>query len=104
LKLQELTNQYSKHKNIAKIIDAIEKTERNKIHLKGLYTSAASLFIYALQKHAGTSNLIILPDKEKAAYFFNDLQNIDKTKNKLFFLASSFKKDFSKLSDIKLSE
>jgi len=104
LKLQELTNQYSKHKNIAAITDAIKKSKINKIHLKGLYTSASSLFLDILQKKINRTNLIILSNKEDAAYFFNDLQNIDKTKNKFYFLTSSYKKDFSKLTDIKLSE
>ncbi|MBN2758539.1 MAG: DEAD/DEAH box helicase, partial [Bacteroidales bacterium] len=104
MKLLELTNHYKQHPNLAIVLENIKKKEQQKIHFKGLYTSASSLFFYAFQNKVNTTNLILLADKEEAAYFFNDLQNIDNSNNKFYLLSSSYKKDFSKLSDIKQSE
>ncbi len=71
---------------------------RFRLHLKGLVASsrafiAASVF----KKHPGI-HFIILPDKDSAAYFFNDLENIldekEKTSDKkqVLFFPSSFKR------------
>lgn len=72
---------------------ALEKQENT--HLSGLFTSATSLYASALFVETGNSMLFILPDKEQAAYVYNDLENLlsdvglsaDK-KNVLFFPAS----------------
>ena len=73
--------------------NAIEKRE-NKI-LTGLPTSAMAVYASLLFEQTENSFLFILPDKEQAAYVYNDLENLfgdagktaDK-KNVLFFPAS----------------
>lgn len=75
------------------LFQALEKNENT--HLSGLFTSAVSLYASTLYVESGQSMLFILPDKEQAAYVFNDLENLlndggisaDK-KNVLFFPAS----------------
>lgn len=58
------------------------------VHLKGLCGSATSLLVAALHKEAGTPVLLLLNDKEEAAYVHNDLENL-LGKNKVYFFPSS---------------
>lgn len=65
------------------------------LNLTGLYTSAVSIYASALFVESGQSVVFILPDKEQAAYVYNDLENLlndaghsSDRKNVLFFPAS----------------
>jgi len=75
------------------LFQALEKNENT--HLSGLFTSAVSLYASTLYVESGQSMLFILPDKEQAAYVYNDLENLlndsglsADRKNVLFFPAS----------------
>ena len=61
----------------------------SKIHWKGLSFSAKSICASQLAKQVPGNHLFVLSDKEEAAYFLNDLENLyPEEKNILFFPAS----------------
>jgi len=69
-----------------------EDHKRFRLHLQGLVGSSRSM-VAAAAFEAGTQvHLVLLPDKESAAYFFNDLQQI--LGDRVYYFPSSFKRGF----------
>ena len=57
-------------------LKSLQALSQSKVHLKGLVGSAAGLIAAAhLEQFEGTT-VFVLEDKEMAAYFLNDLENI----------------------------
>lgn len=79
-------------KNISEILSS----EGAKLRLRGAVGSAKALIANAVANQMGSSHVFVLEDKEKAAYFLNDLENIQnyqkeslEQKNILFFPRSA---------------
>ncbi|MFC2080967.1 transcription-repair coupling factor [Bacteroidota bacterium] len=67
-------------------------SDRNKVlHLKGLAGSAAAMVAACTLQKPGKTHVFILPDKDTAAYFQNDLNNFLDNPDTLFF-PSSYKR------------
>ncbi len=86
----ELNILYKKHPHLNELIKLINDKEVKNIHLKGLTGSSCGLLISQLISN-NRINLIILNDKEEAAYFYDDLININNHKDILFY-PSSYKR------------
>ena len=83
--LQDIYNDRSEIENITGLL---QEPDGKVLHIKGLSGSARSAFIHAgISKSRGT-HLIILNEKEEAAYFYNDLTTLGGTENVLFFPSS----------------
>ncbi|MFD1616176.1 transcription-repair coupling factor [Gelatiniphilus marinus] len=67
--------------------NAIAQTQ-NKTHLKGLVGSSFSFVISSLFKHAEKPFLIVFNDKEEAAHYLNDLEQLCNPKDVLFYPGS----------------
>jgi len=65
---------------------------RFRLHLKGLVGSSRSLVTAAAFEATTQTHLVLLQDKESAAYFFNDLQQI--MGDRVYYFPSSFKRGF----------
>ncbi|HEY8404641.1 MAG TPA: hypothetical protein VIK71_08530, partial [Flavobacteriales bacterium] len=52
-----------------------------KIHAKGLVGSATAFVAAAVMQRQKGNHVFVLPDKEEAAYFLNDLENILQSKS-----------------------
>src|SRR5690606_35156447 len=63
------------------------------IHLEHVHGSAASFITAATFSKLNQPLLMVLPDREEAAYYFNDLENLIGTGKVLFFPAS-YRKPF----------
>ena len=86
MKKSELHNGYIervKSKNVLQVL-ASEK----RLHLSGLYGSAASIIGACCFNEDDNTHLFILKDKEQAAYFFNDLEQFISEKDLLFYPGS----------------
>lgn len=59
-----------------------------RMRLKGVIGSGASFIVAATYQHSYKTHLLILGDKEEAAYFLNDLENLLGSEQVLFFPAS----------------
>ena len=82
-------------KSLTNILDS-----ENHISCLGLIGSARSFVVAATADIIGGLNFIICSDKEKAAYFYNDLENIlgekdaDYSKKRILFYPTSYKKPY----------
>lgn len=92
MNIKDLFQLYKTDNRISSVARAIASKKNAHIHLKGLVGSSdafVSLALYFIQKQG---QLIVLPDREEAVYFQNDLENLSDKKILLF--PSSYRKAF----------
>jgi transcription-repair coupling factor (superfamily II helicase) len=91
---EDLLSKYGESSNNSTLTQELSKgllTENGnaaRIQLKGVIGSGVSFIAAAAHQHVYKTNLFVLSDKEEAAYFLNDLENILSVENVLFFPAS----------------
>jgi len=88
--LSTTSNLLSKYEKSAKInqIAEILKQSNTKTHLKGLLGSSLSFVTNALFSKTENPLLFILDDKEQAAYYLNDLEQLINDQDVLFYPSS----------------
>ncbi len=102
MKVREFINIYRSDKRVRDIADAVHDTGAGSFFIRGLSGSASSVIAAAVSTLVPCPSLFILPDKEAAVYFFNDLENLLNEKDlpaerrSVFFMPSSYKKPFEK--------
>lgn len=82
----ELSQHFAQSSQVGKLGEAIAHSQN--IQAKGLIGSALSFVISALFKEQERPVLVILNDKEEAAYYLNDLEQLRKEENVLFYPGS----------------
>ena len=87
-----LLQAYEKVLQTQNLQTAIAKTE-NKIHLKGLVGSAFSFVISNVFKQSEKPFLIVFNDKEEAAFYLNDLEQLCGDKD-VFFYPGSYRRPY----------
>ena len=100
LKPDKLLKYYQNHPRISEL-SALLEGEQSAIYLKGLIGSAHALTVAGIFEHSGKQqHLIVLPDKEQAAYFYNDLENLfdeskaDHNKKRVLFYPTAYKRPY----------
>ena len=88
----DLLQYYKTDDRIIKLAGALSDYKCAKIHLKGLIGSSDAMVALALYNIQKQGNLFVLPDREEAIYFQNDLENI--FGHRVLFFPSSYKKPF----------
>jgi transcription-repair coupling factor (superfamily II helicase) len=83
----EILDKYSQSAKVKQIVAAIQHRE-NKIHVKGLLGSALSFVTDPLFRQSELPFLLILKDKEEAAYYLNDLEQLIGDQDVLFYPGS----------------
>lgn len=83
----EILDKYSQSAKVKQIVTAIQQRE-NKIHVKGLVGSALSFVADPLFRQSELPFLLILKDKEEAAYYLNDLEQLIGDQDVLFYPGS----------------
>ncbi len=76
MKYSPVLDYYSDNPIVAEIVALLNQNESVRIHLKGLTGSSSSIIASSVFIKSSANFLIILTDKEEAAYFFNDLENL----------------------------
>lgn len=89
--INHILDQYQEDKRILDLNSAVLDADPSTIHVKGTPGSSMAFIAAATFKVNKRAQLFILPNKEQAAYFQNDLQSMFENKEILFF-ADSFKK------------
>ena len=84
---QHIVNQYQKSAGISQIIKELQQ-EKNHFQISNLVGSSLSFVISETFKKAEKPYLLIFNDKEEAAYYLNDLEQLLGDKNVLFYPAS----------------
>ena len=83
------------------VVNHLETYASARLQLDGLTGSSRSFVLAAVYNNLQTNHLVILPDKESAAYFLNDLESIFGEKDsgyhkkKVLFYPSSYKKTYN---------
>ena len=84
---QNIVNQYQKADKVLEVIKALQQ-EKNQFQLSNLVGSSLSFVISETFKKTEKPYLLIFNDKEEAAYFLNDLEQLLGDKNVLFYPGS----------------
>ncbi len=90
LRQHELIDFYRKDGWVQTLAEGIRTS--NRIHLKGLAGSLDALLSAAIIRSLGQPALFILHDREEAAYFQNDLQNL--LEQEVLFFPMSYKRPY----------
>jgi transcription-repair coupling factor (superfamily II helicase) len=93
LKAEDIINHYRNQDKTRMLVAHIKNHQKEKIHLKGMVGSSPAMLTAALQLETPHTSLFILPGREEAAYFLNDIENVLGEKSVLFF-PSSYKKPY----------
>ena len=88
----DLLQYYKTDDRIIKLAGTLSDYKASRIHLKGLIGSSDAMVALALYKIQKQGNLFVLPDREEAIYFQNDLENI--FGHRVLLFPSSYKKPF----------
>jgi transcription-repair coupling factor (superfamily II helicase) len=100
VKTSALLDVFQKDSRSELILNRLETIIGSRIQLKGLNGSSRSVLVAALFEQLNSNHLIILPDKEIAAYFLNDLEGIFEEKGlnyhkkKVLFYPTSYKRAY----------
>jgi len=88
----ELLAYYHDDERIKQILEALSTYKRATIHLTDVAGSQAAIIASLVSSKAKGPHLIVLQDKEEAAYFYNDLQALS-GKDHVFFFPSSYRNE-----------
>ena len=80
-------SRYDKATKVSQMAESLQQSE-NKIHLKGLVGSSLSFVVNSLFLKSELPFLLIFEDKEAAAYYLNDLEQLIGEKDVLFYPGS----------------
>ncbi|MCB9425907.1 MAG: transcription-repair coupling factor [Flavobacteriales bacterium] len=84
---------YKTATKVAAIAKKLQQKESQKLQLKGLIGSSFSFVQQALLEKVNRPFLLLFSDKEKAAYYLNDLERLASDRSVLFY-PSSYKKPY----------
>jgi len=93
LSLQHIVHQYQKSTSISQVVTALQQ-EKNHFQISNLAGSSLSFVIAEAFKKSHHPFLLIFDDKEEAAYYLNDLEQLLGDKNVLFF-PGSYKRPYA---------
>lgn len=93
MKASDLIKIYKEDAIVSSLAEYIKPNEGTKIHLKGCVGSLDAVIAAAVYSKQHQNHLFILHEKEEAAYFANDLQNLLPGKD-VFLFPSSYKRPY----------
>lgn len=82
--LSELKGSFENHQSIKETIEALQYSEK-KMQWKGHVGSSLSISVNSVASQVPGNHVIVLTDKEEAAYFLNDLQELNQQANHILF-------------------
>ncbi len=93
MKLEDLKSAVAETEQAKEVIKSLTDSD-SKISLKGLYGSYSSVFMDTVMADLKGNHLILLSNKEEAAYFLNDFQSLNKNASNILFFPHSYKKAY----------
>ena len=90
MNISEILNIYSQSEN-HKDLSSLLNIDALKLHIENASGSVISFYIASQVLENKGSHIIVLQDKERAAYVFNDLQHLCEEKIKMAFFPASYK-------------
>lgn len=92
MNIRDILNQYKSDSRVASLAEALNKGKNPRVHLKGLIGSSDSVVATALYFLQHRHMIFVLPEREEAAYFLSDLENL--LEKEILLFPSSFRKSF----------
>jgi transcription-repair coupling factor (superfamily II helicase) len=83
----DIFSKYAKHPKVVQLAETLEH-RAIKIHVKGLLGSALSFVVKSVFEKSGLPFLLMFQDKEEAAYYLNDLEQMIGESDVLFYPGS----------------
>ncbi|MCH2234927.1 MAG: transcription-repair coupling factor [Crocinitomicaceae bacterium] len=93
MNIQEFRGIYSNSNQVASVINQLQFAEET-ISLNGMVGSFPSVIANSIISKTSNSHLFLLNDKEEAAFFLNDLQDLNKEDDVILFYPHSYKKPY----------
>jgi transcription-repair coupling factor (superfamily II helicase) len=91
MKGNQITDHYSNHPVLPELIETINNDRAGKIRIGGLSGSARALILSLVFHKTQTTHMVIVTEKEDAAYFYNDLVAL-LGEESVFFFPSTYKR------------
>ena len=92
MNIRDIINLYKEDPRIANLAKAINAVKNPRIQLKGLIGSSDAVIAVSLYFLQHRHMVFVLPEREEAAYFQSDLENL--IEKEVLFFPSSFRKAF----------
>lgn len=95
---EQIKQLYQDSSNVKKLVSILDNEES--VSCLGLNGSSKSYVVAATSEYIGGHNFVICSDKENAAYFYNDLENVfgerdtDYSKKRVLFYPTSYKRPY----------
>ncbi|MCH7534762.1 MAG: transcription-repair coupling factor, partial [Bacteroidetes bacterium] len=93
--IQELKNAYQSDKRSEDIASHLSRGDSTHIHVKGSSGSADALIVSSVFNQIKGHHFCIMPDKESAVYFLNDLESLNPDA-RVYFYTNTYAKQYSK--------
>lgn len=100
MRVENIIEQYNSDERLSALAENLEVTEEGRYRLSGLAGSSAAFVAAAAYQKLPWIHLFILPERESAAYFYNDLENLLSDKDKAYhkkqalFFPTSYKRPY----------
>lgn len=100
LKAKEILDRYRQHKKAKLLSENIAAGNRQHVFIQHIHGSAKAYLSAAMFREHQVMYLVVMQDKEQAAYFYNDLQNIFDEKDasadtkRVLFFPTSYKRPY----------
>ena len=91
MKENVLTDYFDSHPGLADLLESINSTETGGITVSGLTGSSKALAVSKIFRETQLMHVVIIPEKEDAAYFYNDLVAL-LGDDSVFFFPSTYKR------------
>ncbi len=91
MKENEIFNLYKDHPVLSQLVEAADNHDLLRIVAEGLYGSSKAIAVAEIFHKSQITHIIVLPEKEDAAYFYNDLVSLAGDES-VFFFPSTYKR------------
>jgi transcription-repair coupling factor (superfamily II helicase) len=91
MKENELIRLYEKHPILPGLADTLCSSGPERINISGVSGSLKAIIIASIFHRTQSTNIVIVPEKEDAAYLYNDIVTLTGVES-VFFFPSTFKR------------
>ncbi|NOR74950.1 MAG: transcription-repair coupling factor, partial [Draconibacterium sp.] len=91
LEAEQFLKYFTGQKNFKEILEKLNVPPGEKIHTQNLIGSSKTILLSTIFQNTNKNLIVFLNDREEAAYFYDDLNNLGFAENTLFF-PSSYKR------------
>jgi transcription-repair coupling factor (superfamily II helicase) len=92
--LEAVKNSFSQHPRIAELVNSLSAGNATRLHIKNLAGSSSAFAAATVVSQIPKTHVFILPGKEEAAYFLNDIE-VMLGKEQVLFFPMSYRRPYS---------